>query len=81
MNDKEVEKKVRMIIAEKLKIDPREISLEKNLTKDLGADSLDAVELLMSLEENFEIEEIPEQEAEKIQTVNDIIEYIKKVKS
>lgn len=72
-----IEEKVIGIIAEKLKVDKDEITPEKSFTRDLGADSLDTVELVMEFEENFEIDEIPEEEAEKIKTVGDAIEYIK----
>jgi acyl carrier protein len=73
-----IEDKVITIIAEKLKVDKDEISPEKSFTRDLGADSLDTVELVMEFEENFEIDEIPEEEAEQIKTVGDAIDYIKK---
>ncbi|MBI1389197.1 MAG: acyl carrier protein [bacterium] len=71
-----IEQKVIDIIAEKLKVDKDEISPEKSFTRDLGADSLDTVELVMEFEENFDIDEIPEEEAEKIKTVGDAINYI-----
>ncbi len=73
-----IEEKVIDIIAEKLKVDKDEITPEKSFTRDLGADSLDTVELVMEFEENFGIDEIPEEEAEKIKTVGDAIEYLKK---
>ncbi len=72
-----IEEKVIDIISEKLKVDKEEISPEKSFTRDLGADSLDTVELVMDFEEKFEIDEIPEEEAEEIKTVGDAIEYIK----
>lgn len=72
-----IEEKVIDIISEKLKVDKEEISPEKSFTRDLGADSLDTVELVMDFEEKFEIDEIPEEEAEQIKTVGDAIEYIK----
>jgi acyl carrier protein len=72
-----IEQKVIEIIAEKLKVDKDEISPDKSFTRDLGADSLDTVELVMEFEENFGIDEIPEEEAEQIKTVGDAIEYIK----
>lgn len=75
-----VEEKVKDIIAEKLKVDREEITPEKSFTRDLGADSLDTVELVMEFEENFGIDEIPEDDAEKIKTVGDAIEYIKNKK-
>ncbi|MBZ0257246.1 acyl carrier protein [bacterium] len=71
-----VEQKVIDITAEKLKIDKDEILPEKSFTRDLGADSLDTVELVMEFEENFDIDEIPEEEAEQIKTVGDAIKYI-----
>lgn len=72
-----IEAKVIDIIAEKLKVDKDEITPEKDFTRDLGADSLDTVELVMEFEESFGIDEIPEEEAEKIKTVGDAINYIK----
>ncbi len=72
-----IDEKVIEIIAEKLKVDKEEISPEKSFTRDLGADSLDTVELVMDFEEKFDIDEIPEEEAEQIRTVGDAIEYIK----
>ena len=72
----EIEKKVISIIAEKLGIDEEEIKLEASFIDDLGADSLDIVELVMELEEEYGIE-IPDEDAEKIKTVQDAINYIK----
>ena len=63
-------------VAEQLGIEPEEITLESSFINDLGADSLDIVELLMALEEEFDIE-IPDEEAEKLSTVGDVVEYIK----
>ncbi len=73
----DIEAKVKSIIVEKLRVDEAEVTPEKNFTRDLGADSLDTVELVMEFEEQFEIDEIPEEEAEKIQTVGDAINYLK----
>ncbi|ABY93008.1 acyl carrier protein [Thermoanaerobacter thermohydrosulfuricus] len=67
--------KVRDIIAEQLGIDPEEITMESSFIDDLGADSLDIVELIMALEEEFDIE-IPDEDAEKIKTVGDVVEYL-----
>lgn len=72
-----VQEEVAQIIVDKLKVDASEISPDKNFTRDLGADSLDQVELVMEFEEQFDIDEIPEEDAEKIQTVGDAIAYIK----
>ncbi|NPA55121.1 MAG: acyl carrier protein [Epsilonproteobacteria bacterium] len=71
---------VKEVIVEQLNVNPDEVKLESNFVEDLGADSLDVVELVMALEEKFEIE-IPDSEAEKIQTVKDVVEYIEKAKA
>lgn len=68
--------KVRQIIIEQLGIEESEITMESSFIDDLGADSLDIVELIMALEEEFNLE-IPDEEAEKIATVGDVVEYIK----
>ncbi|HHY77400.1 MAG TPA: acyl carrier protein [Clostridiales bacterium] len=68
--------KVQEKIAEQLGIDTDDITMESSFIEDLGADSLDIVELLMALEEEFDIE-IPDEEAEKLVTVGDVVEYIK----
>jgi acyl carrier protein len=68
--------KIKERISDILGVDPDDITMESSFMDDLGADSLDVVELIMALEEEFEIE-IPDEEAEKIQTVGDVVEYIK----
>lgn len=68
--------KIRQKIAEQLSIDEDEISMDSCFVDDLGADSLDIVELIMALEEEFDME-IPDEDAEKISTVGDVVEYIK----
>lgn len=70
-----VEAKVKSIIAEQLGVGEAEIHAESSFIEDLGADSLDIVELVMAIEEVFEIE-IPDDDAENIRTVKDAIEYI-----
>jgi acyl carrier protein len=72
----DIEAKVKEIIVEQLGVDPAEVTPNASFVNDLGADSLDTVELVMALEEKFNIQ-IPEEEAEKIQTVGQAIEYIK----
>ncbi len=67
--------KVKEIIVEQLGIDADEVTMEASFIDDLGADSLDIVELIMALEEEFDME-IPDEEAEKISTVGDVINYI-----
>jgi len=70
-----VDKRVREIVAEQLERDVNEVKGESSFIDDLGADSLDIVELVMKMEEEFSIE-IPDEEAEKIKTVNDVVTYI-----
>ena len=71
----EIIDKVQAIIAEKLSVDAAEITPEKSFTNDLGADSLDTVELIMEFEKEFGIQ-IPDEAAEQISTVGDAIKYI-----
>ncbi len=80
MDRNEMQKKVVDIIANQLGVDREIVSAEANVVDDLGADSLDVVELVMALEEAFDLE-IPDEEAEKIRTVNDITEYLAKALS
>jgi acyl carrier protein len=68
--------KVRDIISDQLGVDADEISLESSFVDDLGADSLDIVELIMALESEFDME-IPDEKAEKITVVSDVVDYIK----
>lgn len=69
--------RVKKVIVEQLSVDEAEVTPEANFTQDLGADSLDTVELVMAFEEEFGTE-IPDEEAEKIQTVNDAVSFIEK---
>ncbi len=71
-----VDKRVKEIVAEQLGRDVNEVTNEASFIDDLGADSLDIVELVMAMEDEFGIE-IPDEEAEKIKTVKDVVEYIK----
>lgn len=72
----EIEPRVKEIIVEQLSVDPEQVTLQASFVNDLGADSLDTVELVMALEEEFDLE-IPDEEAEKIGTVGQAVEYIK----
>lgn len=71
----EIESRVKAIIVDKLGVEESEVTLEASFTNDLGADSLDTVELIMEFEKEFGIS-IPDDQAEKIQTVGDAISYI-----
>ena len=72
----DVEARVKEIIVEQLGVDATEVTPQASFVNDLGADSLDTVELVMALEEEFDIE-IPDEEAEKIQSVAQAVDYIK----
>ena len=76
MENDEIFEKVKKIIVEQLSVAEDAVTKEASFIDDLGADSLDIVELIMALEEEFDME-IPDADAEKISTVNDVIEYIK----
>ena len=70
-----LEPKVMKIIEEQLGVDPDRVKPESSFIDDLGADSLDIVELVMAMEEEFEIE-IPDEDAEKLRTVQDVMKYL-----
>nr|YP_002049116.1 acyl carrier protein [Paulinella chromatophora]ACB42906.1 acyl carrier protein [Paulinella chromatophora] len=75
MSQEAIHERVRSIVADQLSVDANEIKIDSNFQTDLGADSLDTVELVMALEEAFDIE-IPDEAAEGIATVGDAIAYI-----
>lgn len=75
MAEKNISERVKKIVAEQLGVDENEVKEESSFVDDLGADSLDTVELVMALEEEFNAE-IPDEEAEKLTTVGDAIKYI-----
>lgn len=75
----EIASRVKAIIADKLNVDETEVTENAEFTKDLGADSLDTVELIMEFEKEFGIT-IPDEDAEKIQTVQDAISYVENAK-
>jgi acyl carrier protein len=68
--------KVKALLADQLEIDESEIQLDSSFVEDLGADSLDVVEMLMILEEEFDVT-VPDEDAEKFQTVKDVVEFLK----
>jgi acyl carrier protein len=75
-----IEERVKKIVAEQLGVKEEEITPDASFVDDLGADSLDTVELVMALEEEFETE-IPDEDAEKIETIKDAVNYINEHKS
>ncbi|PAW69040.1 MAG: acyl carrier protein [Verrucomicrobiia bacterium Tous-C4TDCM] len=75
MSDKSIEDRVKDIIVDQLGVNADQVTLEAKFIEDLGADSLDTVELVMAFEEEFEIE-VPDEEAEKLQSVGDVVTYI-----
>ena len=76
MSSEEIFEKVKGVIVEQLGVAEGNITMKASFIDDLGADSLDIVELIMALEEEFDLE-IPDADAEKVVTVNDVVEYIK----
>ncbi len=75
MSEKSIEQRVKDIIVEQLGVKPEQVTPEAKFIEDLGADSLDTVELVMALEEEFG-SEIPDEQAEKLQSVGDVIKYV-----
>jgi len=75
MADKPIDQRVKDIIVEQLGVKPDQVTPDAKFIEDLGADSLDTVELIMALEEEFGIE-VPDEQAEKLQSVGDVIKYV-----
>ena len=75
MSEKSIQDKVTDIIVEQLGVNPEQVTLNASFIEDLGADSLDTVELVMAFEEEFSVE-VPDEDAEKLQTVKDVVDYI-----
>ena len=75
MSDQTIEQRVKKIIVEQLSVNADQVTPEAKFIEDLGADSLDTVELVMALEEEFNIE-VPDEQAEKLQSVGDVIKYV-----
>ena len=80
MSDKSIEDRVKDIIVDQLGVNADQVNPEAKFIEDVGADSLDTVELVMAFEEEFEIE-VPDEEAEKLQSVGDVITYVTKAKA
>ena len=79
MSDKSIEDRVKDIIVDQLGVNADQVNPEAKFVEDLGADSLDTVELVMAFEEEFDVE-VPDEEAEKLQSVGDVITYINNAK-
>ena len=75
MSEKSIEEKVKDIIVEQLGVNPEQVTLTASFIEDLGADSLDTVELIMEFEKEFDLT-IPDEDAEKIGTVGDAVDYV-----
>lgn len=75
MSEKSIEDKVKEIIVAQLSVNPEQVTPEAKFIEDLGADSLDVVELVMAFEEEFSVE-VPDEDAEKLLTVSDVVKYI-----
>jgi acyl carrier protein len=76
--EKSVEQRIKDIIVDQLNVNADQVTPEAKFIEDLGADSLDTVELVMALEEEFGVE-IPDEEAEKLQTVGDVLKYVEEL--
>ena len=79
MSENEIFEKLKLIVIDQLGVDEENIKMEATFVDDLAADSLDIVELVMAIEEEFEIE-IPDNDAERIVTIGDVVKYIKELK-
>ena len=77
MSEKSISEKVKDIIVEQLGLNPEQVTESASFIEDLGADSLDTVELVMAFEEEFSVE-VPDEDAEKLQTVGNVVDYIEK---
>lgn len=75
MSESNIESKVKEIVVEELGVNPDQVTPEAKFIEDLGADSLDTVELVMAFENEFNVE-VPDEDAEKLQTVGDVVNYI-----
>lgn len=75
MSEKSIEQKVKEIIVEQLSVNPEQVTSEARFIEDLGADSLDVVEIVMAFEEEFGVE-VPDEDAEKLLTVGEVVKYI-----
>lgn len=80
MKREEIFAKIQSLVVDQLQVDASEVSLESTIQEDLGADSIEVVELIMILEQEFDLPEIPDSDAEKMSTIGDVVDYIVRVK-
>ena len=76
MSPEEIFKTMQKLIVEQFALDPDEVTMDSSFEEDLGADSVDLVELVMAMEEEFEVDEIPEEELTSLKTVGDYVRYL-----
>ena len=76
MSPEEIFKTMQKLIVEQFALDPDEVTMDSSFEEDLGADSVDLVELVMAMEEEFELDEIPEEELTSLTTVGDCVRYL-----
>lgn len=76
MSPEEIFKTMQKLIVEQFALDPDEVTMDSSFEEDLGADSVDLVELVMAMEEEFELDEIPEEELTSLKTVGDSVRYL-----
>ena len=76
MSMEEIFKTIQSLVAEQFAVEPEEVTMDTDLEEDLGADSVDLVELVMAMEEEFEIGEVPEEELSGMKTVSDAVSFI-----
>ena len=76
MSPEEIFKTMQKLIVEQFALDPDEVTMDSSFEEDLGADSVDLVELVMAMEEEFELDEIPEEERTSLKTVGDCVRYL-----
>ena len=76
MSNEEIFQTMKDLVAEQFAMEPEEVTMETSFEEDLGADSVDLVELVMAMEEEFEVDEIPEEELASLKTVGDCVRYL-----
>ncbi len=80
MTREEILAKIQSLVVDQLQVDTSEVTPQSSIQEDLGADSIEVVELIMILEQEFDLPEIPDSEAEKMATIGDVVDYIQRAK-